>query len=322
IHAHSNRAQRPLGTVNVASLAPGLIESELFGHGRGAFTGADRDRKGLFEIAERGTLFLDEIGEIGPDTQARLLRVLQERTITRVGEHTTRPVDVRIIASTHRDLLCEVRAGRFREDLYYRLNVVSLQLPPLRERREDIPLLVNHFLQKFNRENFKAVDEVPRSVLDMLVAYPWPGNVRELENCVHKAVVLAPSTVFVEELVPPTVRTYAESERRASDAEHPEEALRAALHDYAKAIAPGIAGVVAVIERALISHALDRTGGVKLRAATLLGINRVTLDRKLEHYRIGVRRGSGVVAYGTPACSVLRAPSSVDSTTMIEVGGV
>jgi Nif-specific regulatory protein len=275
----------------------------LFGHARGAFTGADHDRKGLFEVANGGTLFLDEVGEIGVEAQVRLLRVLQEKTITRVGDHRPMTVDVRIIGATHRDLSKEVAEGRFREDLFYRLNVVNLNVPPLRSRREDIPLLINHFLQKYNRQNFKNVDEVPRHVLEMLIRYPWPGNIRELENCVQKAVVLSPSTVFLEELIPPTVRSYSESlpaeERAAAGgkpaAEDSQQELGGALDRYAAASGPDIGRFFQLAERLLIIFALNQERGIKLRAAKILGINRVTLDRKLVEYRIQVKRGSGVV---------------------------
>lgn len=300
IHAHSQRAAKPMVAINAGALSPSLLESELFGHVRGAYTGADHDRKGLFEVANGGTLFLDEVGEITSETQVRLLRVLQERTITRVGDHATVNVDVRIIAATHKDLAAEVAAGRFREDLFYRLNVVNLLVPPLRSRREDIPLLINHFLQKYNRDNYKNVDEVPRHVLELLVSYPWPGNVRELENCVQKAVVLAPGTVFLEELIPPTVRSYAASQPRvAAPAPTPEPdpvaILGAALERYAEKAGPDLATFVQHAERLLIIWTLNRERGIKLRAAKALGINRVTLDRKLAEFQIHVRRGTGVV---------------------------
>jgi transcriptional regulator with GAF, ATPase, and Fis domain len=301
VHGQSHRAHKPLVSVNVGALAPSLLEGELFGHVRGAFTGADRDRKGLFEVAAGGTLFLDEVGELGPESQIRLLRVLQERTITRVGDHSPIPVDVRIVAATHRDLAAEVRAGRFREDLFYRLNVVTLQVPPLRERPEDIPLLVNHFLQKFNRDERKAVEEVPRPVLDMLLRYPWPGNVRELENCIHKVVVLAPGGTFAEELVPATIRAYAAERTPAS--ERPEAALERALIRWSEASGPDLNRLNALAERFLIRWSLDHERGIKLRAAKALGINRVTLDRKLAELGIAVQRGHGVIAGGPPAAA-------------------
>jgi len=303
LHGHSQRAHQPLVVVNAGALSPSLMESELFGHVRGAFTGADHDRKGVFEVANGGSLFLDEVGELSPDAQVRLLRVLQERTVIRVGSHQPLPVDVRIIAATHRDLAKEVAAKRFREDLFYRLNVVALHLPPLRERREDIPLLVDLFLERYNRKNFKRVDEVPRRVIEMLSAYPWPGNVRELENCVQKAVVLAPGNTFLEDLVPASVRAYAtpisETRLAATPARTtPIDALRVALEGFAGISSPHLGEFVRASERILIAWAVNRERGVKLRAARILGINRVTLDRKLAEYGMQVKRGVGLISGG------------------------
>ena len=301
IHSHSHRAHKPMVSINAGALSPTLLESELFGHARGAFTGADHDRKGLFEVANGGSIFLDEVGELGPEAQVRLLRVLQERTITRVGDHRPFAVDVRIISATHRDLAKDVVAGRFREDLFYRLNVVNLLLPPLRSRREDIPLLINHFLQKYNRQNYKNVDDVPRDVLELLLAYPWPGNIRELENCVQKAVVLAPGNAFLEELIPPTIRSYGANLPRNSASpamteQNPKEALHHAIARYADVIGPDINVFFQHSEKLLIIYALNQERGIKLRAAKILGINRVTLDRKLVEYDILVKRGKGVVS--------------------------
>ncbi len=301
IHAHSHRAHKPMVSINAGALSPTLLESELFGHAKGAFTGADSERKGLFEVAHGGTLFLDEVGEITLEAQVRLLRVLQERTFCRVGDHHAIPADVRIIAATHRDLAAEVRAGRFREDLFYRLNVVNLQVPALRERREDVPLLINHFLQKYNQRNYKNVDEVPRQVLEILAGYPWPGNIRELENCVQKAVVLAPGSVFLEELIPPTIKAYAsqhQPERSHTPAPatiDPHRLLAETLVRYGDDVSSDLSLIARETERILICHTINRERGVKLRAARLLGINRVTLDRKLHEYGIHVKRGRGVV---------------------------
>jgi transcriptional regulator with GAF, ATPase, and Fis domain len=303
VHTHSNRSSQPMVSVNVAALTPTLLESELFGHARGAFTGADQVRKGLFEVAHGGTLFLDEVGEMGPETQIRLLRVLQERCITRVGDHHPVPVDVRIIAATHRDLAKEVETGRFREDLFYRLNVVNLLVPPLRRRTEDIPILVAHFLEKYNRQNYKRVDEVPRNVLEMLCAYPWPGNIRELENCVQKAVVLAPGHCFPADLVPVPIRSYAAEHPLPEPfqpivqprAEDPDTVLRDAVAQWAEHVTADTIQVVDAVERMVLTWALNRENGVKLRAAKLLGINRVTLDRKLAAFGLEVHRGAGVV---------------------------
>ncbi len=299
VHTHSHRAHKPLVSINAGALTPTLLESELFGHMKGSFTGAERERKGLFEVASGGTLFLDEVGELSQDTQVRLLRVLQERTITRVGDHRSIPVDVRIVAATHRDLAAEVKAGRFREDLFYRLNVVTLQVPPLRDRREDIPLLVNHFLQKYNRENYKNVENISRQVQEVLAAYPWPGNIRELENCVQKAVVLAPGDTFLEELIPPTIRAWHQDHQAPVAAPlDPVEELGASLGRWADRHGPDVHQAFQLVERLLIVHALNREKGVKLRAAKVLGINRVTLDRKLVEYHLHVKRGRGVVESG------------------------
>jgi PAS domain S-box-containing protein len=191
IHYQGARAQGPLVTVNCSALSESLLESELFGHVRGAFTGAVRDRAGRFEEAQGGTVFLDEIGEVSPLIQVKLLRVLQEHTVERVGESRTRKVDIRIIAATNRDLMQRVREGYFREDLYYRLKVFPITMPSLRERREDIPLLVDHFIRKFNQKTGKSVQRADASAMRMLMDYHWPGNVRELENAIEHAFVLA-----------------------------------------------------------------------------------------------------------------------------------
>ncbi len=189
IHAESPRSAKPFVTVNCSSYSDGLLESELFGHVRGAFTGADRDRAGRFEVAEGGTVFIDEIGEISPKIQVKLLRVLQEREIERVGENKTRPVDVRVVAATNRDLHADVREGRFREDLFYRLNVFTLRLPALRERREDLPVLADHLLRRAAVRTGKEVVSIGEDAMEALLAHAWPGNVRELENVLESAVV-------------------------------------------------------------------------------------------------------------------------------------
>jgi formate hydrogenlyase transcriptional activator len=196
IHQVSPRHERLLVTVNCAALAPNLVASELFGHEAGAFTGATKRRIGRFELADKGTLFLDEIAELTPDVQVMLLRVLQEKTIERVGGNTPIPVDVRLIAATHRDLAQAVAEGSFRMDLYYRLNIFPIQVPPLRERREDIADLVRHFLQHFRRRMNKQVDGVAPRALELLTQYDWPGNVRELENLVERAMIVAESNVL------------------------------------------------------------------------------------------------------------------------------
>jgi len=255
IHAESPRAARPFVAVNCSAYSENLLESELFGHARGSFTGAERDRQGRFELANGGTVFLDEIGEISPKIQVKLLRVLQEREIERVGENRSRPVDLRIIAATNRDLQREVHEGRFREDLYYRLNVFSLRLPPLRERNEDIPALADHFLGKLCERTGKEVRSVNGDVLDAFLRHSWPGNVRELENVVESALVRARGPVITITDLPDGFRA------EAAIAAVPEERIRAAL---------------------------GRTGGCVTRAARLLGIHRTTLWRQMRE--AGLRR--------------------------------
>jgi len=202
IHASSARSEKPLVTLNCAALNESLLESELFGHEKGAFTGADKRREGRFVEADGGTLFLDEIGDISPMMQVRLLRAIQEREVQRVGSNQTISVDVRLIAATHRDLAAEVNAGRFRQDLYYRLNVVAIEVPSLRQRREDIPLLASHFLQRFAERNRKAVKGFTPQAMDLLIHYDWPGNIRELENAVERSVVLLTGEYISERELP------------------------------------------------------------------------------------------------------------------------
>ncbi|MBK8995871.1 MAG: sigma-54-dependent Fis family transcriptional regulator [Myxococcales bacterium] len=209
VHQQSDRSGRPFVDVNCAALTDSLLESELFGHMKGAFTGATSARRGLFETASSGTLFMDEVGELAPTTQARLLRVLQEGTIRPVGSSESRKVNVRIIAATNRDLAREVEAGRFRQDLYYRLNVFSIEIPPLRERREDIPALVEHFLHKHGQRLGRGKPHVEPATLEALTSYHWPGNVRELENTVERALVLCRGDTITAELLPATLRANA-----------------------------------------------------------------------------------------------------------------
>jgi len=223
IHANSTRRTRPFIAVACAALSSDLLESELFGHERGAFTGAIAQRQGRFELAAGGTLFLDEIGDISPNLQLKLLRVIQEREFERVGGIKTIKVDVRLIAATNRDLERAVRLGHFREDLYYRLQVVQIHLPPLRERPDDIPVLVAHFLAKYNRENGRQLGEVNPEVMAALARYPWPGNVRELENSVEHAVVMSDgdTTVVTADLLPPKVVCFPEAAAPAPGPEGP-----------------------------------------------------------------------------------------------------
>ena len=266
IHYSSPRGKGPLIAVNVAALPDTLIESELFGHERGAFTGADREHRGRFELADGGTLFLDEIGDLPKSTQGKLLRVLQEQAFERLGGTRTLRVDVRVIAATNRDLEAMVAQGEFRDDLYYRLNVVSIDIPPLRERREDIPALVGLFLERFAGERPVPVTEVSREAMDLLVKYEYPGNVRELENLVHRAVVLA-------------------RDRTLTTADLPIRVARMKADGHAEA-ATTFVERVAEFERALIVEALDRAGGVQTRAARALGMSERHLRYKLRKYKL------------------------------------
>jgi len=262
IHAASPRAARPFVAVDCGAIAEGVLESELFGHARGAFTGAQAMRRGLFEEANQGTLFLDEIGDVGQNLQARLLRALQEGTIRRVGTNETIAVDVRVVAASNRDLAQAVRDGRFREDLFYRLNVVTIVIPPLRERREDIPLLAEHFAAKHGRAEGAAISAPAR---DLLVAYDWPGNVRELENVVARALALNPSGVVTPEDLVDHVRSA-----------RPAAATLAALADVTQE-----RPTLAELEKRYAAQVLQETGGNKTRAAEILGIDRKTLYRLL-----------------------------------------
>jgi two-component system NtrC family response regulator len=263
IHYASPRAKGPLVPVNVAALPDTLIESELFGHERGAFTGADRERRGRFELADGGTLFLDEIGDLPRGAQVKLLRVLQEQTFERLGGTRTLKVDVRVIAATNRDLAALIRSGEFREDLFYRLNVVSVELPPLRERREDIPLLVDLFVRRFESEAAVATEGVSREAMDLLVKYDYPGNVRELENLVHRAVVLARGKILTSADFPIHV-----GRLRTEETSEPKSFVER----------------VSEFERALILEALQRADGVQTRAARQLGMSERHLRYKLKKY--------------------------------------
>jgi transcriptional regulator with PAS, ATPase and Fis domain len=266
LHAASPRASRPLVTVDSGALAESLLESELFGYVKGAFTGAVADRPGFFEVAHGGTCFLDEIGEISPAMQVKLLRVLQEREVRRVGGTETFKVDVRVIAATNKDLAAMVAAGKFREDLFYRLSVVTIHLPPLRERRDDIPLLAQNFMARYAAENGKTVAAITPGAMALLVGYNWPGNVRELEHVIERAVMLTPNTVVRAEDLPPELR---DGRRVAADGAGPAPSLN--LRD----------AVITQVRRAL--H--DARGNKKL-AAVMLGINRRTLYRLAKRYEI------------------------------------
>jgi DNA-binding NtrC family response regulator len=290
IHEHSPRSNRPFVAVNCGALSESLLESELFGHVKGAFTGAVADRKGRFEAAEGGTIFLDEIGEISPAMQVRLLRVLQEMEIERVGDTRTRKLDVRVVAATNRVLEDEVKAGRFRADLYYRLNVVYLSIPPLRQRREDIPHLVELFINQHCRRNAKYIETVVPAVMEALLAYPWPGNVRELENCVEKMVVMAPGRELTTDLLPIAIHAHDRHQERdaaAAGLGNFEDRLQAwMLAELHRTLEQGgndlYDRVQAKFERHLFEVVLDHCRNNKSKAGEILGITRNTLAIKLK----------------------------------------
>lgn len=273
IHAWSPRAAKPFVAVHCAALNENLLESELFGHEKGAYTGANERFIGRFERADHGTLFLDEIGEISLATQVKLLRVLETRNLERVGGSTTIPVDVRLIAATNRDLPAMVREGTFREDLYYRLNVVNLRLPPLREHREDIPLLLEHFLKQAATDNGKAVTGIAADAMAVLNSYDWPGNIRELRNCVERMVVLARGTLLTVSDIPREI-----VDALAGDAEGTSASAPASSATIASAPVLDIHEN----ERTAIRQALEQARGNRTRAAEILGISRRTLQRKLK----------------------------------------
>jgi len=271
IHYNSPRAKGPFIKVNCAALPDTLLESELFGHERGAFTGATQLRKGRFELATSGTLFLDEIGDFPAPTQVKLLRVLQEQKFERLGGTETLSVDVRLVAATHRDLELAMKEGIFREDLYYRLNVVPIFLPSLRERPEDIPLLIDHFLVRCNKENAKDV-RIASDVLRIMMGYHWPGNVRELENCVERLVVMSSRREVRFDNLPPSLSNYFQDIRNVSRS--------------AKSEKPSLQNTVEVMEREQVISALKKSGWVQSRAAKILGITPRQIGYKIKKYRI------------------------------------
>jgi Nif-specific regulatory protein len=296
IHYNSPRSKGPLVKVNCGALPETLLESELFGHVKGAFTGAIQNRKGRFELAHQGTLFLDEVSEMSPHLQVKLLRVLQEGEFEPVGGAQTIRVDVRVVAATNTDLKEAIRRGQFRQDLYYRLNVVPIHLPPLRERREDIPMLVDHFLEKYNQENGKTVTKISREVLDHLLAYSWPGNVRELENCIEHAVVMSPGNTLSASLLPAEVLAGAPGGKsqkgtiagRPFDPQSVEGELQMLLDRYYKTAedaAGAREGLHGLIERLIISRALAE-GMSRRTLAAKLGLSRTTLHKRLREYGI------------------------------------
>ncbi len=265
IHHNSFRKSQPFIKISCSALPETLLESELFGHERGAFTGAIARREGRFQLAHRGTIFLDEVGEMSQTTQMKLLRVLQEKEFEPLGSTQTLKVDVRVIAATHKDLTQEVKEGRFRDDLFYRLNVIPIHLPPLRERKEDIPDLANHFLSQYREKNKKEIKEFSPKALDLLIRYEWPGNIRELENCIERAVIVARGELIAPVDLPPSIQN-----------------LPAGKGDSEILFPAGIS--LQEAEKALILKTLEDAGGNRSRAAEILGINRRTLQMKLKEY--------------------------------------
>ncbi len=287
IHFNSPRSRRPFVQINCAAIPESLLESELFGHEKGAFTGAHVSRPGKFEQAHEGTLFLDEVGEISPAVQVKLLRVLQERVVERVGGTKTIPVDVRIIAATNRNLEEAIRKNQFREDLYYRLNVVPIYLPPLRQRKEDIPLLVNHFLGRFNQENGRSVTIFPEAI-SALIEHDWPGNVRELENTVERLVVMSQADSIDMTDVRRTLALFPSTLPHRREVEEKAASLVSGGGNgsYRKGESLLLPEAVSELERAKILDVLDRTGWIKTRAAALLGITPRQLGYRMMKYGI------------------------------------
>jgi two-component system nitrogen regulation response regulator GlnG len=291
IYHHSDRAQQPFLAVNCAAIPEQLLESELFGHERGAFTGATVQRIGKFEQCNKGTIFLDEIGDMTPATQTKILRVLQSGTFERVGGNIPIKVDVRVIAATNKPLEAAVAARQFREDLFYRLNVVRIHLPPLRERRDDIPLLVNYFLEKIAREQGRKPKSIANAAIRLLEKYHWPGNVRELENAIRRAHVLAKSDAILPGDLPPEISGAAAGAAAPPPATAPGEgttndvaALARQLFQWAKRD-PKLK-VIPAVERELVIQALKDTADNQVHAAKLLGITRATLRKRIEKFGI------------------------------------
>jgi transcriptional regulator with PAS, ATPase and Fis domain len=290
IHQLSGRKNGPFVRVNCGALTESLLESELFGHVRGSFTGAINNRTGRFEAAHTGTIFLDEINSTTPQLQVKLLRVLQEREFERVGDTQTIQVNTRVIAASNRDLLEEIELGHFREDLYYRLNVVSIELPPLRERREDIPELVSYFLENYNEVNDRYVTHIAGDAMRAMQEYHWPGNVRELQNYIERAVVLADRDELSMDLLPDSILSRGKIPRRKGRGgdleslsyEVVQEGLATANRDEGNLYIK----IVSRVERELIAQVMADCDHVQIKAAGRLGINRNTLHKKLKEYNL------------------------------------
>jgi Nif-specific regulatory protein len=288
VHYNSGRSSGPFVKVNCGALSETLLESELFGHVKGAFTGAVRDRKGCFELADGGTLLLDEVVEMSPSLQVKLLRVLQDGEFSPVGSERALRTDVRVVGAANLDLREAVRQGRFRDDLYYRLNVISIHIPPLRARRDDIPLLINHFIEKYNAENGRSVTRLSQEVVDLLLGYPWPGNVRELENCIERAVVMSPAETLSPDALPEEIAMQRSRPAPPAAAGVAEEDVRKAIHAYCRGSGAGhdaMGSLVRTVEEAFIRRFLE--AGVSQRdAAKALGLSRTTLRKKIHDYGI------------------------------------
>lgn len=292
VHRLSHRRDGPFVRVNCGALSESLLESELFGHVRGAYTGAIANREGRFEAAHSGTIFLDEINSTSLTLQVKLLRVLQEGEFQRVGDTTTLRSDARVIAASNRDLMDEVKGERFREDLYWRLNVVPIQIPPLRQRREDIPALVAHFLEYYSEANDRYVVHIEKDALEAMTDYRWPGNVRELQNYIERAVVMAEGDELTIDLLPDEVRGAARGESSAPSATGAtmdlESLTTAVVHQGLSDIGADAgdvhAAIVDRVEREVIWQVLRECNGIQTRAATRLGINRNTLHKKIKDY--------------------------------------
>lgn len=282
VHASSRRADRPFIPVNCGAIPADLLESEMFGHEKGSFTGAVGSRAGMFQLANGGTIFLDEISEMSPVLQVKLLRVLQDREVRPVGSDRAFKVDVRVIAATNKDLAMQVERGLFREDLFYRLEVIPITLPPLRERRSDIPLLVKHFLDRHNQKRSDLQVSITEEAMVHLWEYDWPGNVRELENLLERLVILSEDGLVRVENLPPNIRSFI-SEKKIPRPVMTEEGL-------------DLTNAVEEFENRLIEEALRRTKGNKQAAARLLGLKRTTLVAKLRRRRTGVPATGGATA--------------------------
>jgi transcriptional regulator with GAF, ATPase, and Fis domain len=272
LHYNSSRAKGPIVPVNCAAIPSELLESELFGHEKGAFTNAIRTRVGRFELAHGGTIFLDEIGDMDPVLQSKLLRVLQDRAFERIGGTRTIQVDIRVITATHRNLKKEVENGRFREDLYYRLNVIPIEIPPLREHKSDIPLLVHHFIDQFNKSKKRNIRGLEEEALQKLKDYEWPGNIRELENMIERIAILTNNEVITLSDLPERIQALPPQDQ-ALPLEIPEEGI-------------SLDSAVSEFERRLILQALTKTGWVKNKAAQLLNLNRTTLIEKIKRQNL------------------------------------